>query len=271
MIWGLVAAIAGAVLFGVAAVAQAHGVRGGEATMEDPARFLRAAVAHPVLLAVLAAYLAGFALHAVSIYFLPLYLAQATISLSLPVTAVTAGLIEDHPSPRAWAAIVAVVVGLAVLALGSGTPGEVTSGWAFAIATWLVLIALFVASRQDHRAAILGTLAGVAYAGSAIAVRGIGWPLSGPTIAAAIALPLFGGLGFWLYSRGLADDAVHHATVPMIIGQVGIPTVIGIASLGDGVRSWPLLILGLTLSTAGGLAVSRSPAATATESATDPG
>jgi hypothetical protein len=84
-------------------------------------------------------------------------------------------------------------------------------------------------------------------------------------------LPLFGGLGFWLYSRGLADDPVHRATVPMIIGQVGIPTIIGIAALGDGVRSWPLLTLGLALSTAGGLAVSRSPAATATESAPDPG
>ena len=36
-------------------------------------------------------------------------------------------------------------------------------------------------------------------------------------------------------------------------------------------KSVGMLILGLTLSTAGGLAVSRSPAATATESATDPG
>ena len=52
--------------------------------------------AHPLILLVVAAYLAGFVLHAVAIWLLPLYLAQAAIALSLPVTAVA-----RLPGPRA--------------------------------------------------------------------------------------------------------------------------------------------------------------------------
>ena len=40
-----------------------------------------------MLLVVVAAYLVGFVLHAVAIWLLPLYLAQAAVAMSLPVTA----------------------------------------------------------------------------------------------------------------------------------------------------------------------------------------
>ena len=49
---------------------------------------------------VVAMYLGGFVLHAVAIWFLPLYLAQATISLSLPVTVLVSRRLSEWLTPR---------------------------------------------------------------------------------------------------------------------------------------------------------------------------
>ena len=45
---------------------------------------------------VVAAYLVGFVLHAVAIWLLPLYLAQALVAMSLPVTALASHRVEDE-------------------------------------------------------------------------------------------------------------------------------------------------------------------------------
>ena len=48
---------------------------------------------------VVAAYLVGFVLHAAAIWLLPLYLAQALVAMSLPVTALASHRVEDAPAP----------------------------------------------------------------------------------------------------------------------------------------------------------------------------
>ena len=45
---------------------------------------------------VVAAYLVGFVLHAGAIWLLPLYLAQALVAMSLPVTALASHRVEDR-------------------------------------------------------------------------------------------------------------------------------------------------------------------------------
>ena len=87
MVIGLLAGISAAVLFGLAAVLQAQAVRSLDNGVTGLTGFVRDAIRDPLLLLVVAAYLGGFLLHAVSIWFLPLYLAQAAIALSLPISA----------------------------------------------------------------------------------------------------------------------------------------------------------------------------------------
>jgi drug/metabolite transporter (DMT)-like permease len=274
---GLAAALLAAVLFGLGAVAQAHAVRRQDLTSGSFAGFVTSSVRDPWTMAVVGSYLVGFLLHAVSIWLLPLYLAQATIAMSLPVTALSSRLLRERLDARHWAAIGAVTVGLVALALGSGTAGEaVTDAW-FAAALWAGVITLVVAARWSSRlgGGTLGTLAGLGYAGSAIAVRGVDTSFSAPVVIAALAVPVFGLLAFWTYSLGLERAPVSVATAPMIVGQTGVPAVVGLALLGDGLRDgwWPAALVGFAMSILGAIALNRDvrgPDASATPSSPGP-
>jgi drug/metabolite transporter (DMT)-like permease len=259
MTWGLVAGLAAALLFGVSAVTQAHAVRRRTSATDGLGAFVSAGVRDPLLLAVVVAYLLGFVLHAVSIWLLPLYLAQATISLSLPVTALASRRLSEGLGPRAWWGILAVSLGLLLLAYSSGPPGDVVTTWWFAGALVVATGALALSGRTlGHRSgATLGWLAGLGYAGSAIAVRGIGWPVEPAMVLAALLVPLLGLLAFWLYSVGLERGDVSSSTAPLITAQTFVPALVGLALLGDGVRPgwWPGIALGLLLAVGGSAVV----------------
>jgi hypothetical protein len=257
---GLAVGLLAAVLFGGGAVAQAHAVR-RLAAPENLLGFVLASVRDPWTVLVVVTYLVGFVLHAVAIWLLPLYLAQATIAMSLPVTALSATLLQERMSlVHAWSVGV-VTLGLVLLAIGSGKAGPVLITGPFVACLWAGVLALVLASRLEKRlgGAALGTLSGLGYAGSAIAVRGVGLPLEPLVVAAALAVPVFGLLAFWMYSLGLDRAAVSSATAPLIVGETYVPAVIGLALLGDGVRTgwWPAVVAGLLLSTGGAILLSR--------------
>ena len=92
-------------------------------------------------------------------------------------------------------------------------------------------------------------MAGLGYAGSAIAVRGVTWPLDVPVVAAALAVPVYGLLAFWLYSLALNKSAVANSSAPLVVGQTLVPAIVGIWLLGDSVREgWvAAVVLGMTL------------------------
>ncbi|WP_181310575.1 hypothetical protein [Nocardioides campestrisoli] len=259
--WGLAAGVLSAVLFGLAAVAQARASR----RHPDPARlvdFVRHGLRDPLLMLVVAAYLVGFVLHAVAIWWLPLYLAQATVALSLPVTALAAHRVDGRAAGGAWLGVAAVTAGLALLAYASGAAGQVRTDWWLPGALALLLVLLVLTGRSaGRRGPALGWLAGLGYAGSALAVRGVGWPPSPAVLAAAALVPALGLVAFWLYSRGLGRSLVTSATAPMITAQTFVPALVGLALLGDQTRPgwWPAVVVGFGLALAGALAV-RPPA-----------
>ncbi len=120
---------------------------------------------------------------------------------------------------------------------------------------------------------VLGLLAGLGYAGSAISVRGVGTPVDAAVVAAALAVPSFSLVAFWLYSLGMHGAAVPSTTASLIVAQTFVPAAVGVVLLGDGVRDgwWPAVALGLVLSTAGAIVLGlrrnadvRSPASSAT-------
>lgn len=261
MSWlGLVAGLAGALLFGLGAVAQASGVRRRAQRPDDLLDFVRSAVRDPWTMGVVAAYLAGFVLHAVAIWLLPLYLAQAVTAMSFPVTAVASTLVGERLGPAGWGAVTVVTAGLVLLGVGSGEPGGLVTSGAFVALVWAGVAALALLALVGRRlgrgalaGGVLGTLAGLGYAGSAVAVRGIGTPLDLAVVAAALAVPAYSLVAFWLYSLGLHSDEVSATTAPMIVGQTFVPALVGVLLLGDGVRDgWGAAVAaGLVLATAG--------------------
>ena len=280
---GLVAGLAAALLFGLAAVAQAHAVRRFDTTPSDLVGFVLRSVRDPWTLGVVAAYLAGFVLHAVAIWLLPLYLAQAAIAMSLPVTALTSTLLlHERLTAAQWSAVAAVTGGLVLLSAGSGEVGSVVADARFAVAFWLCVAAMVLAGWRAGRlgGGVLGALAGLGYAGSAMAVRGVGLPV-GPAVAAcAAAVGVYGLVAFWLYSLGLHRAPVSTATAPLIVGQTFVPGLVGVLLLGDGVRPdwWPAVVAGLVLAVGGAIFLStdagtdrlRTPGAAATGSSPGP-
>lgn len=258
---GLLAGVTAAVLFGLAAVVQARAVRGDAAHLGGLVPFVRWAVGSPWMMLVVAAYLGGFVLHAVAIWLLPLYLAQASIALSLPVTALASARLSEVLGGAGWLGVVAVSGGLVLLAVGAGPAGAVVASAGFAlglVAALVVLLALGLLLRGAGPV-LLGWLAGLGYAGSALAVRGVELPLSPAVVAAALAVPGFGLLGFWLYSRALDRALVSTATAPMITAQTFVPALAGLVWLGDGVREgWgAVIVVGLLLATAGTVLLQR--------------
>ncbi len=262
MLWGLLAGLAAAACFGLASVVQAGAVRALPDRVSGLGGFVRSALGSPMLLVVVAAYLAGFVLHAISIWLLPLYLAQAAIAMSLPITAFAVSHVDERVSPRQWLALTAVVAGLWLLAASAGEPGgvRVSAGFAAVLVAGVLVIALLATVLQHP--VLLGSLSGMAYAGSAIAVRGVGWPPGLLVVLAGLTVSAYGLLGFWLYSTALDRGEVSGVTAPLIVGQTAGPAIVGVALLGDGVRTgwWPELVIGLLLATVGAALVSgRSP------------
>ncbi len=135
-----------AAVFGVAAVVQASAVRGFDSTPDGLRAFVTRSVGDLRTMAVVAAYLVGFVLHAAAIWLLPLYLAQAMVAMSLPVTAIASRRVEDDLGRRGWVSVVVVTVGLVMLSLGAGTPGDVVTGWAFVGVLWACVAVLAVVS-----------------------------------------------------------------------------------------------------------------------------
>jgi drug/metabolite transporter (DMT)-like permease len=260
MIVGLVAGLTAATLFGVGAVVQAHAVRRQATRPAGLVSFVRVSVRDAWTLAVVAAYLLGFVLHVVAIWFLPLYLAQATVAMSLPVTAVTSTVIHERLQPVHWWAVVLVSGGMVLLSMGSGDPGEPVSSVPFAVALWCGVAVLLLAARVGRHwsGAVLGGLAGLGYTGSAVAVRGAESADSLAAVACGASVGAYGLVAFWLYSLALDRAPVSTASAPLIVLQTFVPSIIGVAFLGDQIRPgwWPGIVLGLVLSTVGAIVLS---------------
>ncbi len=275
---GLTAGLVAALLFGGGAVVQAHAVRRLEAAPDRLIGFLLASARDTATMLVVLAYLVGFALHAVAIWLLPLYLAQTTIAMSLPVTAVASTLVHERLSPVHWWAVGVVTLGLVLLAAGAGGAGAVLIHGPFVAALVAGVVVLALAAHFGSRlgGGVLGTLSGLGYGGSAIAVRGVGTPVEPLVVVAALTVPAYGVLAFWLYSLGLDRAPVSSTTAPLIVAETYIPAAVGIWFIGDGVREgwWAAAGLGLVLATAGAILLSRegirSPASAATRSAPGP-
>lgn len=271
MILSLTAALAAALVFGVAAVLQGIAVARVAPTGSgvDPRLLLRLLREVPFVGTVLLNLL-GFVLHVVALQELPLFLVQVALASAVAVTAVLSVLVlKTALSGRQCGAVVAVCGGLALLAL-SAQAGEaapvVGTGLRMTLLGAVVLVgAAGAAAGRVHGApgaALLGLVAGTGFGVVAVAARLLPTGLAPADVLrdpALLVLVLAGAIAFLLYATAMQHGSVTLATATLVVTQTTVPAVLGLALLGDAVRpgTAPLAVAGFLLALGGATALAR--------------
>ncbi|MFJ6772161.1 DMT family transporter [Kitasatospora sp. NPDC091257] len=245
MLLGLTTALAATVCFGFGAVFQARGARSAPRADRVRAGLLAALLRSWQFILGTLLDIVGFVLSIVALRTLPLFLVQAVTNASLAVTALAAVWLLGARLRRGdLAGILAVVLGLTLLALGSGQEGRDHAAtafhWALLATTAAMVLATVVLVRREGNAAAagLGLLAGVGFGVTSLAVRvlDVSGPVAVLTDPAAYALAV-GGLGGYLaYAMALQRGTVTAATAAGTVTETFGPALIGVTVLGDAAR-----------------------------------
>ncbi|MFJ4593489.1 hypothetical protein [Kitasatospora sp. NPDC088861] len=245
MLLGLTTALVATVCFGFGAVFQARGARSAPQADRVRAGLLAALARSWEFLLGTVLDIVGFALSIVALRSLPLFLVQAVTNASLAVTALAAVRLLGARLRRGdVTGIVAVVVGLTLLASGSGREGREHAPplfhWALLATTAVMLLLTLVLVRRAGTvaAAGLGQLAGVGFGVTSLAVRVMDASslVTVLTDPAAYALAV-GGLGGYLaYALALQRGTVTAATAAGTVAETFGPALVGVAALGDAAR-----------------------------------
>lgn len=278
MVLGLAAALVAALVFGYSSILQAIGSRRVPTARRLDSGLLVRLLGQPLFVAAIVLNLVGFLLHLVAVRLLPLFLAQAGIAAGLAVTAVLAvRIFHDRLGSAQWWSVGAVCVGLALLTAAAGATGQdrTTGTLSTALVVGVVAIGVAGAALSLGRGAAvtagLSGLAGLGFATTALCARLLPdlSPAALLTSPVAYLLPVAGALAFLLYSVALQRGQVTAATAPMVVLQTLTPAVVGVVALGDEVRTgWlPAGAIGLLLTVAGAITLTRSEAARSREQA----
>ena len=268
MFWGLAGALFSAVCCGVASAMQAVAV---QATRDagrgfDP-RFLLRLLRQWRYLGGLALNLVGLVAQVGALRTLPLFLAQATQSAQIPVTAVVAvGWLGLRLRRVEWFAVALVCVGLSLLGAasmgaGNGHPDSAFH-WAVLVATGVLalfgLAADWLPSRT--RGAVLGLISGLGFGAVGIAIRILpGFGSDALLDPALYAIIVAGVIANWCYAAALQRGDVIAPTSMMLIGTTVPPALIGEMLLGDQTRpGWePVALAGFVIALASAVALAR--------------
>lgn len=273
MIIALLAALGAAAVFGLAAVLQGVATDGApDQDRLDPWLLWRL-VRRPVFLAALLCNGVGLVLHVRALQDLPLFLVQAVIASSVAVTAVlSVRAFGVALSQRQWAAVAAVVVGLALLA-PTAVEGEAhqTTGTAAVVllAAMAAVAVASVAAGHLHGApgaVLLGLLGGTGFGIVAVCARLLPGLTPGELLRAPVTyvMAFSGVLAFLLYSSAMQKGSVTVTTAALVVPQTAVPALVGTLLLGDQVRDGfgAVAVLGFVLALVGAVGLARFEAGT---------
>lgn len=247
MLIAYIAAFGCAVAFGLATVLESIAARRVESNGEGvDAKALANVAKQPIYIAGLATDGLGWLLSLVALSQLPLFVVESMIASAIGFTVLFAAVLQKvRPTARQSWFIAAIAVGLVGLAASGAseeahrTPAAYT--WAMvislvviAVAGWLV--ARFV--RGDVSGSVLGALAGLAFGGTALCGRAIVGDVGVGDLRDPIlyALALYGALGMVLLTIALQRGSVTVATAWLFVAQTVVPSIVGLAVLGDSAR-----------------------------------
>ncbi|WP_197711320.1 hypothetical protein [Cellulomonas sp. WB94] len=267
----LLAAVAGALLYGSGTVLQALAARRASGP---------GVLRHPWYVAGLGCDLLGWLASLVALQSLPLFTVQALLAGSLVVTVLLARVVLHAPLRRVDAVAVVVVVGALVVLAGAAGPESLVralpDGFTAIVLVALGLLAAVTAACYRHGPGwLFALLAALGASGAAICARAVTLPagaVSGELVRAVATEPLawavagFGLLMTVAYARALERAGVGATAAVMAVVEVVIPAAVGLAVLHDSVRpGWPgAALVAAALALAACVALAASPATTAT-------
>lgn len=255
----LIAGVLAAVAYGSGSVLQAAATRRSSG--------LRVLV-QPLYLLGLGLDLVGWLLSLLALRSLPLFAVESLLSGSLAVTVVLARVVLGVRLRRVdVASVVLVVAALAVLAVAAGEQpaGSPPGGFTRALLVAAVVLALLMAlAYRTWGPTVLAVIAGLGYAGAALAARGAhgtGTLEQIVTQPLALVIVLCGGVAALAYVRAVEHGAVGPVTALVAVVEVVVPGAVGVAVLGDGVRAgWgPAAVLAVVVALAGCVVLANSP------------
>ncbi|MBW8802645.1 MAG: hypothetical protein JF587_02110 [Catenulisporales bacterium] len=267
--WGLVGAFVSALAYGAATVLQAIGAARTKDTAGagvDPRLLIRVLSQLPFV-AGLGLDIIGLTANLVALEKLPLFAVQAIVNCSLAVTALLAvPLLKARLDRNDRIAVGAVVLGLVLVGISAGREDPVHTSRAL---HWGVLIAVFVliaasaavSWRLGGNSVVLGAFAGSLFGAFAICVRIL--PDLHPS--ALVGDPaLYAGIiasitGFLFFTTALQRGAVTLATAMLVVGETGMPALLGITMFHDHTRHGfvPVAVVGFVCAVGGAVALSR--------------
>ena len=247
MILGLLCAVISSICYGTASVLQAVGAR-RTATAEnlDPRLMFRLLGQLPYLIGV-SLDLLGFVISVIALQLhQPLFVVQAIVAGNVGVTAGIVAFLGTRLRRAEWLAISGLLIGLVLLALSAGDEHTVllSNGW-----YWLMLAAAAPVGllgwaglqlRGTAAAVVLGTTAGLGFSITAIASRALvipdqWWRLIYSPALWAIAAG--GGIAMLIFGIALQRVPVTTVMAFVVITETIVPSAVGLAWLGDAVRS----------------------------------
>ncbi len=269
MILGLLCAVIASVCYGSASVLQATGARRmATAQNLDPRLLVRLLGQLPYLLG-LSLDLVGFVASVVALQLKqPLFLVQAIVAGNVGVTAAIVAFMGTRLKRNEWLSITALALGLVLLALSAGPEQDVVLAqkwfWVMLAAAVPVGIlgAIGLRLAGTGAAVLLGTSAGLGFAITAVASRTLvipdpWWKLVEAPAVWAIAAG--GVIAMLVFSLALQRVPVTTVMAFVVITETLVPSGIGLAFLGDTIRSGfvPTAVAGLVLALLGAALLAR--------------
>ncbi|MFL6117239.1 MAG: hypothetical protein ACJ786_38685 [Catenulispora sp.] len=267
--WGLMGAFVSALAYGTATVFQAIGAARTKDTAGagvDPRLLIRVLSQLPFV-AGLGLDIMGLAANLVALEKLPLFAVQAIVNCSLAVTALLAvPLLKARLGRDDRIAVGAVVLGLVLVGISAGSEAPIHTSralhWAILVAVLLLIGASAAVSwRLGGNSVVLGAFAGSLFGAFAICVRILpdlhpSALVGDPALYAGIIASL---TGFLFFTTALQRGSVTLATAMLVVGETGLPALLGITMFHDHTRPGfvPVAVIGFVCAVGGAVALSR--------------
>lgn len=243
MLLALLAALTGTFGYGAGTVLQAAGAA--------RARGL-SVIRHPFYLLGLACDAIAWVASLVALQRLPLFTVQALLAGSLCVTVLLSHIfLTVRLRFRDWLAVTVVAVALVGVAAASGAQSHQAPPTWFPVAIFMSVAVVTVGTLVFYASAAplpLAVVAGIAFSGAALCARAVRVPADGLDLVGdpiAWSLVGLGGVGAVALSRALESGAVGLVSALLWVTEVLLPSIIGVAALGDTVRpGWSAVAVG---------------------------
>jgi hypothetical protein len=265
-------AIFGAFSYGAGSILQAVGAMRSTGTVRT--------LGHPLYLLGVGCDLLAWAASMVALRELAVYQVQSVLAGSLAVTVVAARLfLASRLRGRDVAAVGVTIAALTVLAMSAGPQEAVVASAPLRIGFCVAAVSVALigwGAAKVGSAGVVAALAGLSFGGAALCGRALSLPAEATELSAialalvteplTAALVIFAAAGMLLYTNALRHGQVGPVTAVLWIGEVIAPSTVGLALLGDTVRSgWGLPAAAAGLVTVGAAVVLASaPASSAT-------